>query len=108
VNGALAGTASAQQLARQFPHAYGSLNSLARDAFASGMRSGLRVVAALAAVGFLVAAGFIGGRIRTRPEPMAPGVTADAGPGWLPARGMRARRADRMAEDLGRGGVTAH
>jgi len=52
VNGALAGTASAQQLARQFPHAYGSLNSLARDAFASGMRSGLRVVAALAAVGF--------------------------------------------------------
>ena len=81
VNGALAGTASAQQLARQFPHAYGSLNSLARDAFASGMRSGLRVVAALAAVGFLVAAGFIGGRIRTRPEPIAPGVPADAGTG---------------------------
>ncbi len=64
VNGILAGTDSAQQLAQRFPHAAGALESLSRDAFVNGMHSSFRVVAALAAVGFLVAVGFIGGRIR--------------------------------------------
>lgn len=66
VNGILAGTGSAQQLVQRFPHTAGALNRLSRDAFASGMYSSFRVAAALAAVGCLVAVGFIGDRIRLR------------------------------------------
>jgi predicted MFS family arabinose efflux permease len=77
VNGILAGTASTQQLAQRFPHAAGALESLSRDAFASGMHASFRVTAALAAVGFLVAVGFIGGRLRPRSQP-TPEMATDA------------------------------
>ena len=63
VNGILAGTASAHELLQRFPHAASTLNALSREAFAGGMQSSFRVAAALGAVGFLVAVGFIGGRI---------------------------------------------
>ncbi|MGI8507649.1 MAG: MFS transporter [Solirubrobacteraceae bacterium] len=77
VNGILAGTASPQQLVQHYPHAAGALDRLSRDAFATGMHSSFRVAAGLAAVGFLVAVGFIGGRIPLRTEPAAE-VAADA------------------------------
>ncbi|MEO8969083.1 MAG: MFS transporter [Solirubrobacteraceae bacterium] len=64
VNGILAGTASTQQLVHRLPNTAGALDRLSRDAFASGMHSSFRVAAALAALGFLVAVGSIGGRIR--------------------------------------------
>ncbi len=78
VNGILTGTASTRQLAQRFPHAAGTLESLSRNAFASGMHASFRVTAAFAAIGFLVAVVFIGGRIRPRAEPAAPEVAADA------------------------------
>lgn len=71
VNGILAGTASAHQLVQRYPHAAGALNRLSRDAFASGMHSGFRVAAALAAAGFLVAISFIGGRLRLSTKTLA-------------------------------------
>jgi len=66
VNGILAGAASTQQLVQRFPHTAGALERLSRDAFASGMHSSFRVAAALAAVGCLVAIGFIGEPTRLR------------------------------------------
>lgn len=78
VNSILAGTASTRQLLQRFPHAAGPLDRLSRDAFASGMHASFRVTAALAAVGFLVAVGFIGGRMRPRPELAAAEVAVDA------------------------------
>jgi hypothetical protein len=62
VNGLLAGATSAPQLAQRHPGS--ELERVARDAFLSGMHSGFRVAAALAALGCLVAIGFIGGRPR--------------------------------------------
>ncbi len=64
VNGILGGTTSTEALARRFPGAAQTLSRVSRDAFATGMHSGFRVAAALAALGCLVAVGFIGGRIR--------------------------------------------
>ncbi|MGI8506716.1 MAG: DHA2 family efflux MFS transporter permease subunit [Solirubrobacteraceae bacterium] len=78
VNGILAGTASTQQLAQRFPRVADALDRLSREAFASGMHASFRVTAALAAVGFLVAVGFIGGRIRRRREPATPEMATDA------------------------------
>ncbi len=69
VNGILAGAASTHQLGQRFPHAAGALDRLSREAFASGMQSCFRVAAALAGAGFLVALGFIGGRVRLRRVP---------------------------------------
>lgn len=68
VNGILAGTASTPDLGQRFPHAAAALDGLSREAFASGMHSSFRVAAALAAAGFLVAVGFIGGRVRLATE----------------------------------------
>jgi MFS family permease len=48
------------------------------NAFASGMQSGFRVAAALAAAGFLVAVGFIDGRLRVRPGRRVSEVSAEA------------------------------
>jgi predicted MFS family arabinose efflux permease len=78
VNGILAGTDSAQDLIEQFPHSARVLNALSRQAFASGIQWSFRVAAALAAIGFLVAVGFIGGRLRLRPEPVVSDVTPEA------------------------------
>lgn len=78
VNGILAGTDSAQDVMEQFPHSVRVLTALSRQAFASGFQSAFRVATALAAFGFIVAVGFIGGRLRLRPEPVAPKVPARA------------------------------
>ncbi|MFZ0388311.1 MAG: MFS transporter, partial [Solirubrobacteraceae bacterium] len=58
VNGLLAGSTSAQQLTQR-DRAGSVLGHVARDAFLSGMHSGFRVAAALAAAGCLVAIGFV-------------------------------------------------
>ncbi len=57
LHGALAGTDSAQGLLAQFPaEAANRLVALVRDAFASGMQWGFRLVAALALAGLVVSA----------------------------------------------------
>ena len=78
VNGILAGTDSAQDVMEQFPHSVRVLTALSRQAFASGFQSAFRVATALAAFGFIVAVGFIGGRLRLHTEPVAPEVPARA------------------------------
>jgi EmrB/QacA subfamily drug resistance transporter len=65
VNGLLAGSASAPQLAQHQPSGK-VLAHVAREAFLSGMHSGFRVAAALAAAGCLVAIGFVGSRPSSR------------------------------------------
>jgi MFS family permease len=64
VNAFLAGSASAQELARRFPDAATAVDRVSRAAFAHGMQASFRVTAALAAAGFVVAVGFVGGRKR--------------------------------------------
>jgi hypothetical protein len=67
VNGLLA-TGSITQLARRFPVAAHTLNHVSQDAFATGMHSGFRVTAGLAALGCLVCVTFIGRRLRPKPS----------------------------------------
>ncbi|MGH8428551.1 MAG: MFS transporter [Gammaproteobacteria bacterium] len=62
VMGVLAGTGTAQQLMHQFPALAGTLDHMARAAFAAGMQVGFHVVALLGALGFVVALLFVGGR----------------------------------------------
>ena len=66
VNGIL-GNASTATLMRHFPSTAHVLDRVSRDAFATAMHSGFRLTAALGAAGFLVALGFIGGRLGLRP-----------------------------------------
>lgn len=61
--GVLSGTDSAQQLMHQFPAMAARFDLIVRNAFAAGMHAGFRVVAALGALGFLVALTFVGGRL---------------------------------------------
>ena len=68
LHGALAGTDSAQGLLAQFPPpAADRLVELVRDAFASGMQWGFRLVAALALVGLVIAAVGVGRKRPARP-----------------------------------------
>jgi EmrB/QacA subfamily drug resistance transporter len=71
VNGILAGTAGAHHLLQRFPRAGAALNSLARHAFADGTQTAFHVVAALAAVAFLVSVVFITGRPQLHGQPAA-------------------------------------
>ena len=66
VNGVLAGTANAHHLLGQFPHSEVLLTSIARHSFADGTQTAFRVSAGLAALAFVIAAGFIKGRPRLR------------------------------------------
>lgn len=62
VQGILAGTESGAQALAQFgANVAARLESLVREAFVSGFQAGLRLDAALALAGFLVAVAFIGG-----------------------------------------------
>jgi EmrB/QacA subfamily drug resistance transporter len=71
VNGLLAGTDNAHDLVAQFPHLRVTLGALARHAFADGTQTAFRVVAALAAVAFLISVTFITGRPRLHRQPAA-------------------------------------
>jgi EmrB/QacA subfamily drug resistance transporter len=64
VNGVLAGTDSAQSLVAQFPTAASHIESLASGAFVAGMHAGFRLVLAMALLGLILAALFVGGRLR--------------------------------------------
>jgi EmrB/QacA subfamily drug resistance transporter len=66
VNGVLAGTDGAQTLLAQFPGGAAHIESLAAAAFAAGLHAGFRLDLALAVLGLVVAALFVGGRLRPR------------------------------------------
>lgn len=69
VNGVLAGTDSAQTLASKFPEAAQHLHDLASSAFVEGMQAAFRLDAALSLAALVIAAFFIGGRLRFKREP---------------------------------------
>jgi EmrB/QacA subfamily drug resistance transporter len=73
VQGVLAGTDSAHRVIQQFPDQATQITQLVRDAFVDGMSTAFRVDAALAAVGVAVTVVFVGGRLRLRSAPVAPG-----------------------------------
>jgi MFS family permease len=73
VQGVLAGTDSAHRVIEQFPDQATQITQLVRDAFVDGMSTAFRVDAALAAVGVAVTVVFVGGRLRLRSAPVAPG-----------------------------------
>jgi MFS family permease len=62
--GLLANTGFAEQIVERFPGRAARLESLAQDAFISGIETSFAVVAVLALVGLLVAALRVGGRLR--------------------------------------------
>ena len=64
VQGILAGTDSAQEVAKQFPGQAADISKLVSDAFIAGLQSTLIVCAAVAAVGVVVTVLFVGGRLR--------------------------------------------
>lgn len=67
VDGVLAGTESAQQVLAQFPvDVADRLVDIVRDAFVAGMQWGFRVDTALALLGLVVSALFVGGTLRLR------------------------------------------
>lgn len=71
VNGILAGTDGASRVVHRFPNLAAHLETLARHAFVDGMRVGFAVMAALAAVGLVVAVTRIGGPLRFGRRPTA-------------------------------------
>jgi EmrB/QacA subfamily drug resistance transporter len=64
VQGILAGTDTAQEVARSFPGQARDITNLVADAFVAGLHSALLVTACVAAVGFVVTVLFVGGRLR--------------------------------------------
>jgi hypothetical protein len=64
--GLLANTGFAEQIVERFPGRAARLESLAQDAFVSGIETSFAVVAVLAVAGLLVAAFWVGGRWRWR------------------------------------------
>jgi EmrB/QacA subfamily drug resistance transporter len=74
VNGVLAGTDSAAALVEKFPGAAAHLQNLASSAFVDGMHAAFRLDAALALAGIVIAALYIGGRLKftraPRPRPV--------------------------------------
>jgi EmrB/QacA subfamily drug resistance transporter len=62
--GLLANTGFAEQIVERFPGRAARLESLAQDAFISGIETSFAVVAMLALAGLLVAALWVGGRLR--------------------------------------------
>jgi EmrB/QacA subfamily drug resistance transporter len=64
VQGILAGTDTAQEVARQFPGQARDITNLVSDAFIAGLQSALVVTAVVAAVGLVVTVLFVGGRLR--------------------------------------------
>ena len=64
VQGILAGTDTAQQVARHFPGQAKDITGLVSDAFIAGLQSVLIVCAVVAAVGLVVTILFVGGRLR--------------------------------------------
>jgi predicted MFS family arabinose efflux permease len=80
VNGVLAGTDSAHSLLAQFPTAATHIESLAGAAFVAGMHAGFRLVLAMALLGLILAALFVGGRLRPQlrlsGEPGRPDVSS--------------------------------
>lgn len=70
VQGILAGTDSAQQVARELPGAQSTeVVELVRDAFMDGMTTAFRLDAALALVAAAVTVLFVGGRLHLRSKP---------------------------------------
>jgi EmrB/QacA subfamily drug resistance transporter len=64
IQGVLAGTESGQEAVRQFgPGAGDQVVEIVRDSFVTGLHAGLRVNAAIAFVGFVIALLFVGGRL---------------------------------------------
>jgi hypothetical protein len=76
VNKVLAGTETGQQLLAQFPAQSSQLNDLAKDALVAGISTGYVVVGSLAFLGLLVAAFFVGGRLRRHRAAPAAGAAA--------------------------------
>lgn len=62
--GLLANTGFAEQIVERFPGRAARLESLAQDAFVSGIETSFAVIAVLAVAGFLIAALWVGGRWR--------------------------------------------
>jgi EmrB/QacA subfamily drug resistance transporter len=76
VQGILAGTDSAQEVAKQFPGQASDITRLVSEAFVAGLQSTLIVCAAVAAVGVVVTVLFVGGRLRRGGSKAEPGKSA--------------------------------
>jgi hypothetical protein len=79
VQGILAGTDTAQDVAAHFPGQASDITHLASDAFIAGLQATLRLNAAVAFAGFLVTVLFLGGRLQlARHRPKAEATAEEA------------------------------
>ena len=78
-HGILAGTESGLQVQQQFPDIAGELERFVREAFVTGFNWGLRVDSILAFVGVVIAAVFVGERLRKPPHGVLTRYAAVAG-----------------------------
>ena len=78
-HGILAGTESGLQVQQQFPDIAGELERFVREAFVTGFNWGLRLDSILAFVGVVVAAVFVGQRLRKPPHGVLTRYAAVAG-----------------------------